>query len=46
MQSAIFRIPDTADMSDASKEFLDFADVEVLDTEPYGTEIKTTEFHP
>lgn len=44
MQSAILRIPDTSEM--LSKETLDFADVEVLDTEPYGNEIKTTEFHP
>lgn len=42
MQSAIFRIPDMTD----SHETLDFLDVEILDTEPYGSEIKTTEFHP
>lgn len=42
MQTAIFRIPDEVDSVDP----LEFADVEILDTEPYGSEIKTTEFHP
>lgn len=42
MQTAIFRIPDATDSLDP----LEFADVEILNTEPYGSEIKTTEFHP
>lgn len=42
MQSAIFRIPDTTDAVDP----LEFADIEILDTEIHGSEIKTTEFHP
>lgn len=46
MQSAIFRIPETSEMLDPSKEILEFSDVEVLDTEPYGKTISTTEFHP
>lgn len=42
MQTAIFRIPEDSDSLDQ----LEFKDVEILDTEPYGSEIKTTEFHP
>lgn len=42
MQTAILRIPDTVDTADP----LEFADAEILDTEAYGSEIKTTEFHP
>ena len=45
MQTAIIRIPES-DPEDSSKEFLEFADVEILDTEHFGQEIKTTEFHP
>lgn len=42
MQTAIYRIPDMTEPLDV----YEFADVEILDTEPYGSEIKTTEFHP
>lgn len=42
MQSAILRIPDATESAD----LLEFADIEILDTEPYGSEVKTTEFHP
>lgn len=43
MQTAILRLPD--DTTEAVDP-IDFADIEILDTEPYGSEIKTTEFHP
>lgn len=33
-------------MENDSKEFLEFESTEILDTEEYGNEIKTTEFHP
>lgn len=42
MKTAVFRCPDLAESLDINV----FADVEILDTEPYGSEIKTTEFHP
>jgi EARP and GARP complex-interacting protein 1 len=45
MQTALLTIPEFTSL-DPSKEFHEFADVEILDTEPYGSEIKTTEFHP
>lgn len=44
MQSAILRIPEQIDPT--QQEVLEFAGVEILDTEKYGNEIKTTEFHP
>lgn len=42
MQTAIFRCPDLAESLDVNE----FAEVEILDTAPHGSEIKTTEFHP
>ena len=46
MQTAILRLPDT-ETEDKSKEFLEFADIEILNNDPHtGQEIKTTEFHP
>ncbi|XP_070503330.1 EARP-interacting protein homolog [Chironomus tepperi] len=45
MKSAVLKIPENIFL-DPSVETLDFEDVEVLETEPHGTDIKTTEFHP
>lgn len=46
MQTAILRLPET-ETEDKSKEFLEFADIEILNNKPHsGQEIKTTEFHP
>ncbi|KAL9701842.1 hypothetical protein quinque_005283 [Culex quinquefasciatus] len=46
MQTALLRLPDELTPPDDEAEFLKFADVEVLNTEGYGGEIRTTEFHP
>lgn len=40
MQTAILRIPDE------TVDPLEFTDIEILETESYGSEVKTTEFHP
>lgn len=46
MKTAILRLPET-DQEDKSKEFMEFADIEILDTQPHSAQdIKTTEFHP
>lgn len=45
-QTAILRLPETDDLDDTVKDSLEFQDAEVLNTEAYGCEIKTTEFHP
>lgn len=45
MGSAILRIPDNGEL-DPSKEFHEFIDTEILSTETFGSEIKTTEFNP
>lgn len=45
MQTAILRLPDSMELDDPSKEFLEFQDTEILNTESYGSEIKTTEFN-
>lgn len=43
-KTAIYRLPDL--ISDVeSKEFLQFESMEILNTEAYGNDIKTTEFH-
>uniref|UniRef100_A0A8D8D6U7 Protein TSSC1 n=2 Tax=Culex pipiens TaxID=7175 RepID=A0A8D8D6U7_CULPI len=46
MQTALLRLPDELTPPDDEAEFLQFADVEVLNTEGYGGEIRSTEFHP
>lgn len=48
MQSAVIRLPDpeSSVMHDHDKEYQSFESAEILETEPYGSEIKTTEFHP
>lgn len=48
MQSAVIKLPDPESSinHDHDKEYQSFESVEILDTEPYGSEIKTTEFHP
>lgn len=44
MKSAIYKLPDLTS-SVEHKEFLQFESFELLDTEPHGNDIKTTEFH-
>lgn len=44
MRSAIYKLPDLTS-SVEHKEFLQFESFELLDTESYGNDIKTTEFH-
>ncbi|XP_058833089.1 EARP-interacting protein homolog [Topomyia yanbarensis] len=46
MQTALLKLPEELKPIEGSQEFLQFADVEVLKTEGYGSEIRTTEFHP
>ncbi|XP_055609272.1 EARP-interacting protein homolog [Uranotaenia lowii] len=46
MGTAVLRLPDCLDASESGDEFLQFADVEVLKTEGFGNEIRTSEFHP
>ncbi|XP_019557660.2 EARP-interacting protein homolog [Aedes albopictus] len=46
MQTALLRLPDQFDPPTGDQEFLQFADVDILNTEGYGGEIRTTEFHP
>lgn len=45
MKSALLTLPESNENTD-KKEFTSFVNTEILDTEKYGTEIKTTEFHP
>lgn len=45
MKAALLTLPEAIDNND-KKEFSAFVNTEILDTEKYGTEIKTTEFHP
>lgn len=45
MKTALYELPESLDIVD-NKEFMTFSNTEILDTESYGTEIKTTEFHP
>lgn len=42
--TAIYRLPDCSSEAE-SKEFLQFESKEILNTEAYGNDIKTTEFH-
>lgn len=44
MKTAIYRLPDLSSDIE-SKEFLQFESSEILNTETYGSDIKTTEFH-
>ncbi|XP_058463447.1 EARP-interacting protein homolog [Malaya genurostris] len=46
MQTALLRLPEHLNPVEGSQEFLQFANVEILNTEGYGSEIRTTEFHP
>lgn len=46
MKTALLSLPSSSADNNDSKEFATFANVEILDTEKYGNEIKTTEFHP
>ncbi|XP_055530566.1 EARP-interacting protein homolog [Wyeomyia smithii] len=46
MQTALLRLPEQLTSGEDSQEFLKFADEEILQTDGYGTEIRTTEFHP
>ncbi|XP_055621748.1 EARP-interacting protein homolog [Toxorhynchites rutilus septentrionalis] len=46
MQTAILKLPEQLESPEDDREFLQFADVDVLNTEGYGSEIRTTEFHP
>ncbi|XP_052860778.1 EARP-interacting protein homolog [Anopheles cruzii] len=46
MQTALLRLPESLESKDPEQEFLTFASVEQLATEGYGSEIRTTEFHP
>ncbi|KAG5676495.1 hypothetical protein PVAND_006326 [Polypedilum vanderplanki] len=45
MRTSILKIPDRI-FDNPEIENLEFEDIEVLDTESHGNEIKTTEFHP
>lgn len=44
MKTALYRLPDLSS-SEETKEFLNFETTEVLDTDSFGSDIKTTEFH-
>ena len=45
MKTALYTLPESLDTIE-NQEFLQFDQTEILDTEQYGSEIKTTEFHP
>ncbi|XP_055911425.1 EARP-interacting protein homolog [Eupeodes corollae] len=44
--SAVLTIPENLDDNDLDSEFLPYDNVEILPTEEFGTDVKTTEFHP
>lgn len=44
LKSALYRLPDFSDNFE-NKEFFNFESTEILDTDSYGSDIKTTEFH-
>ncbi|XP_053685222.1 EARP-interacting protein homolog [Sabethes cyaneus] len=46
MQTALLKLPEEFTSGEDDQEFLKFADEEILKTDGYGTEIRTTEFHP
>lgn len=47
MQTALLKLPEiTVDEKNSQLDFIQFATSEILETEEYGKEIKTTEFHP
>lgn len=44
MKTAVLKIPEHI-FEDPTKDILKFSEIEILDTEKHGAEIKTTEFH-
>lgn len=46
MKTALLTLPEASSENSDKKEFAAFANTEILNTEKYGIEIKTTEFHP
>lgn len=46
MQTALLKIPENYKETETGQEFLLFEDSEILNTEAYGLDVKTTEFHP
>lgn len=46
MTTALHTLPETNSDNEDKKEFLSFDSTEIINTEKYGTDIKTTEFHP
>ncbi|XP_050074946.1 EARP-interacting protein homolog [Anopheles maculipalpis] len=46
METALITLPESLEPKDNEQEFLAFENVETLATSEYGSEIRTTEFHP
>lgn len=46
MQTALLKLSSHHNQSDNQHDFLSFESSEIIETEEYGKEIKTTEFHP